>query len=98
MKRLLIFFWNLLRPRRDSDDERLRAALLRREEHNEEWFQMATAELDRIKAAKADIIRAIRDAGVEVPEGTRIDELAAYIRLIPKPKEIKQLGQEESPL
>ena len=25
MKRLLIFFWNLLRPRRDSDDERLRA-------------------------------------------------------------------------
>ena len=29
MKRLLIFFWNLLRPRRDSDDERLRAALLR---------------------------------------------------------------------
>lgn len=35
MKRLLIFFWNLLRPRRDSDDERLRAALLRRVEHNE---------------------------------------------------------------
>lgn len=72
---------------RDTTFKRVEDVLMRREEHNEEWFRHAKKELDRIKAAKADIIWAIRAKGGEVPEGTRIDELGACIMSIPTPEE-----------
>lgn len=40
------------------------------------------SEFERIFAGKADIVYAIEEKGVEVPQGTRINEMAPYVRSI----------------
>lgn len=42
------------------------------------------ANIERISSAKQDIITAIRSKGVEVPDTVMIEELAAYIAMIPQ--------------
>ena len=41
-----------------------------------------SSEVERIIAGKADIASAIEEKGVEVPEGTKINEMATYVRNI----------------
>lgn len=85
--RLFDFFETLLRRRRDIDDEREREAMLQIEMRHAALGRMTTENVRRIKAANTDIIEAIRAKGVDVPEGTRIDELGAYILRIEIPEE-----------
>ena len=87
MRRRIRFFRNPPRKRQDSDFMRLQELLELRYKYYIAWYDSTQAELDRIHAAKADIIRAIRDKGVEVPEVTRIDELGAYILKIQIPED-----------
>lgn len=45
-------------------------------------IQTIREELNRIATAKADIIAAIINKGVSVPEGVMVEDLAEYIMLI----------------